>query len=124
MKSLVILIIVALLVALLLLKTIGRISAGEAREHLKNGALVIDVRSPAEFASGHLANAANFPLGDIETTLPVREPDKNRVLLLHCQSGTRSAIAAGKLKGVGYTRVFNLGSLTRAREIVEMKDEQ
>jgi rhodanese-related sulfurtransferase len=42
---------------------------------LKNGALVIDVRSPAEFNSGHLSVAINLPLDGIETTLPRRVPD-------------------------------------------------
>jgi len=124
MKPLIIFIIAVLLVAFVLLQTIGRISIRDAREHLKDGALVIDVRSPGEFASDHLANAINFPLDEIEATLPARVQDNNRVLLLHCQSATRSAIAAGKLKRIGYTNVFNLGSLARAREIVDMaKDE-
>lgn len=123
-KPLVTLIIVALLVAVLLLKTVGRISDSDARKHLHDGALVIDVRSAAEYASSHLPNAANFPLADIDTTLPARVQDKNRVLLLHCQSGTRSAIAVGKLKRIGYTKVFNLGSLSRAMAIVGKTDDE
>lgn len=124
MKTLIIVIIVALLVAMLLLKTAGRVSVRDARGHLQNGALVIDVRSSSEFASGHLPNAVNFPLADIKTSLPLRVGDKNRILLLHCQSGMRSSIAVEKLKSAGYTRVYNLGSLSRAREIVEMAEKE
>lgn len=101
------------------LKRTGLVSARAAREYLKNGALVIDVRTVGEFNSGHLPNAINIPLDEIETVLPNRVPDKNQVLLLHCQSGMRSGMAKGKLKTLGYTNVFNLGSLARARSIVD-----
>jgi len=99
-------------------KRSSQISTGSAVEHLKNGALLIDVRSPAEFSSGHLPNAINLPLGEIETELPRRVKDKNQVLLLHCQSGMRSGVARSKLKGLGYTSAFNLGSYARAARIV------
>jgi rhodanese-related sulfurtransferase len=86
---------------------------------LKNGALVIDVRSSGEFASGHLPVAINVPLDEIETVLPQRVKDKNQVLLLHCQSGTRSGMAKTKLKRMGYPNVFNLGSYGRAETILK-----
>jgi phage shock protein E len=100
------------------LKRSGLVSVRTAREYLKNGALVIDVRTVGEFNSGHLPNAINIPLDEIEIVLPNRVPDKNQVLLLHCQSGMRSGMAKGKLKTLGYANVFNLGSLARARSIV------
>jgi len=61
----------------------------------------------------------NLPLDDIENALPSRIRDKNQVLLLHCQSGMRSAMTVKKLKGLGYTHVFNLGSYGRAARIVK-----
>ena len=112
-------IILAIVVILYLIwKRAGQISSGSAMEHLKNGALLIDVRSLAEFNSGHLPNAINLPLSEIETALPRRVKDKNQVLLLHCQSGMRSGVAKAKLKGLGYTSAFNLGSYGRAARIV------
>jgi phage shock protein E len=114
-----ILIIAAVVVVIFLLKKAGQISARDAQEYLKEGALVIDVRSRDEFSSGHLAVAINIPLDEIEATVPIRVNDKNRLLLLHCQSGMRSAVAVKKLKSLGYTKAFNLGSLSRAKEIVE-----
>jgi phage shock protein E len=81
--------------------------------------LIIDVRSPEEFQSNHLAKAINIPLRDLRDTLPSRVKDKSQVLLLHCLSGGRSGIARHKLKSMGYPKVFNLGSLARARKIVE-----
>jgi phage shock protein E len=115
-KEIVILAIVVILYSIW--KRSSQISTGSAVEHLKNGALLIDVRSPAEFSSGHLPNAINLPLEEIETSLPRRVKDKNQVLLLHCQSGMRSGVARSKLKGLGYTSAFNLGSYARAARIV------
>jgi monofunctional biosynthetic peptidoglycan transglycosylase len=96
----------------------------DARTHLKQGALVIDVRSPREYNSEHLPSAVNIPVDGIETALPVRVPDKNKVLLLHCQSGMRSAVAMKKLKSIGYTHVYNLGSLPQAKAVVDDVDDK
>jgi phage shock protein E len=79
------------------------------------------VRTPEEFSSGHLPNAINLPLYTIEADLPRRVKDKNRVLLLHCQSGMRSSVAKKKLQGLGYANAFNLGSYGRAAQIVSGK---
>ena len=112
------LIIAAVVAVIFMIKKSGRISAKDALEKLKSGALVIDVRSPGEFGSGHLAAAINIPLDEIETALPKRVKDKNQALLLHCASGMRSGMAKSKLNGMGYTNVFNLGAYGRAEEIV------
>jgi phage shock protein E len=113
-------VIVAIIAAVFFfLKRAGQISANDAQEHLKDKAMVIDVRTAGEFSSGHLSTAINIPLDEIEVTLPKLEQDKNQVLLLHCQSGMRSGIAVKKLKALGYTNASNLGSLARAKEIVE-----
>src|ERR1017187_7570233 len=99
-------------------KRATQISTRRAVAYLKDGALVIDVRSSAEFNSGHLPNAINLPVEEIETALPRRVKDKNQVLLLHCQSGMRSGVAKSRLTGLGYANAFNLGSYARATRIV------
>ena len=101
-----------------LLKRRGQISPKDALVHLRNGALVIDVRSPAEFRAGHLPNTINFPVDEIEIALPLRMKDKNQLLLLHCQSGMRSGVAVTKLKSMDYANAFNLGSYRRAAGVV------
>jgi len=103
--------------AMMALKRLGLVSVETARTYLKQGALVVDVRSAEEFRAGHLSNALNIPLDELPGRLPGRVSDKNQVLLLHCLSGTRSGIARRTLKSLGYTNVFNLGSLARARKI-------
>lgn len=114
----IVIIIAAVLAGFYLLKRMSFISEETARQHLANGALVIDVRSTEEFRSCQVPNAINIPLGELREKLPARVKDKNQVLLLHCLSGGRSGLAQQQLRGMGYPNVFNLGSLSRAREIV------
>ena len=106
------------LAVIIALKRLGLVSARVARTYLQQGALVVDVRSPAEFKAGHLPAAVNIPLGELSDSLPQSLSDKNQVLLLHCLSGTRSGIARRRLLNLGYANVFNLGSFHRARKIV------
>ena len=113
-----ILVIAAIVAVIFMMKKSGQISARDAVEKLKAGALVIDVRSAGEFSSGHLAKAMNIPLGEIDTALPQRVKDKSQALLLHCASGMRSGMAKRKLKAMGYTNVFNLGGYGRAETII------
>lgn len=115
-------ILVVIVVAIAFYMTIskaGQISARDAEAYLKNGALVIDVRTPGEFSSGHLTNAVNIPLDEIETAVPQRYKDKSQVLLLHCAGGMRSGMAQKKLNRLGYTNAFNLGSYGRAEKIIK-----
>jgi phage shock protein E len=111
-------VVVVILAVYFALKRSGQIPSKEAQAHLKDGALLIDVRTAGEFASRHLPNAINLPLDEIETSLPRRVKDKNQVILLHCQSGMRSGVARSKLNGLGYANAFNLGSYARAEQIV------
>ena len=89
-----------------------------ARKLLAEGALVVDVRTSDEYASDHLPNVINVPFQLLVDQLPRHVIDKNQAVLLHCQTGPRAAVARQVLKTMGYTRVYNLGSLARARRIV------
>ncbi len=113
------LIVAAVVVVFFWIKRAGQISSKDALAYLKKGALLIDVRSPGEFKAGHLPSVINIPFGEIETLLPRRAKDKNQVLLLHCQSGTRSGAAVKQLKSMGYVNAFNLGSYGRAKSILQ-----
>ena len=101
------------------LKRMSWISSARARSCLEEGAVVVDVRTPAEFRTRHLPEALNIPLDSLLDAAPRQIPDKQRPILLHCLSGTRSGIARSKLKALGYQSVFNLGSLGRAQRIVQ-----
>ncbi len=104
-------------IAIFALRRTSFVPLEKARQLLREGAVVIDVRTAEEFRSGHLPGAINIPLGDLNE-LPRQVPDKNRILLLHCLSGTRSGIARQKLKSMGYPNSYNLGSYGRAEGIV------
>ena len=71
------------------------------------GAVFVDVRSPAEFASGNRPGSLNIPLDDIAGG--AKKLDKARTIVLCCASGARSGIAAGILKGMGFKNVINAG---------------
>jgi phage shock protein E len=111
-------IVLVLTILYVLYKRSGQIPVKVADEHVKNGALVIDVRSSREFESGHLAQAMNMPLDEIETHALSQIKNKRQVLLLHCQSGIRSRMAVKRLEKIGYQNVYNMGSYTRAFRIV------
>lgn len=70
-------------------------------------ASVIDVRSQAEWESGHLPGTPNIPLGVLAERMGELPADK--AVVVHCQSGARSAIAASVLEANGRTDVLNLG---------------
>jgi phage shock protein E len=108
----------AMLAVLPVLKGLALVSSQAARTYLKQGSLVVDVRSVEEFKASHLPSAVNMPLRHLPEEALRCLPNKNQRLLLHCLSGTRSEIAKRMLKQQGYSQVFNLGSYGRARRIV------
>ena len=70
-------------------------------------ALLIDVREPGEYASGHIPGAVNVPLSTIDRAdLPTDRP-----LFLYCLRGSRSARAAGILRRRGYGQVRSIGGI-------------
>jgi len=75
---------------------------------LEEGAQVVDVRSPAEFFAGHARGSVNIPLQDVEQGAKALDPGK--WVIVCCASGTRSALAGRKLRGLGFGRVLNAGS--------------
>lgn len=82
-----------------------------ARELLGRGALILDVRSPAEFASGHVEGAVNIPVDVLSSRLSQVGPT-TRPVVLYCRSGARSASAASMLRQAGYTEVADVGAMS------------
>lgn len=115
------LVVLVLAIAYMYMKRSSQVSSKEAAELLRNGALVIDVRSVNEFESGHILQAYNIPLDRIEMLAPTVVKEKKKVLLLHCSTGVRSNLAKRKLEELGYQNVFNLGSYERAEKIVTQR---
>ncbi|MBL9137838.1 MAG: rhodanese-like domain-containing protein [Verrucomicrobiales bacterium] len=118
MQWIVIVLLLLILAVILVLKRTGLIAVADAITHLKNGAVVADVRTRREFESEHLAGAIHLPLGDLKTTPREAMPDPDKVLLLYCYSGGRSGMAVRILAPKRRAPVFNLGSYERAARIL------
>jgi phage shock protein E len=119
MEWVLIAIVAAVVMGLALFKRMTFVSQEKGEELVRQGALVVDVRTPGEFQSSHISGAVNIPLGDLSSEAPQQLPDKDRPILVHCLSGSRSSIAMKKLHGLGYNSVHNLGSYGRADKIVK-----
>lgn len=90
----------------------GSISGAQARELVSRGALLVDVRSPEEFDTGHIEGAINIPVGELPQRL-TELGDKDEPIVLYCRSGARSARALSLLQRQGFTAVSNLGAMSR-----------
>ena len=77
----------------------------------ESGYLILDVRTPEEYAERHIPGAVNLPNETIGTEVPPQLPDKEQLLLVYCRSGNRSKQAAGKLAALGYTNVVEFGGI-------------
>ncbi len=75
----------------------------------RENALVLDVRDAAEFAAGHITNARNIPLADLESRVGELAKFKNKPVVLVCQSGSRSNKAIATLAKAGFEKAQNLG---------------
>ena len=84
-------------------------SVGEIREAIDSGATVIDVRTPDEFAAGHLEGAVNIPYDEIATRIGSVQPDRKAPIKLYCGIGVRAQMAKFSLEAQGYERVSNEG---------------
>jgi len=97
---------------------INEITADEVGVFLENHetVLLIDVREPAEYAKGHIPGALLVPRGILEEAADAhskrRVPElcaaQNQVVVLYCESGGRSALAADVLQQMGFTQVLSL----------------
>ena len=73
--------------------------------------IILDVRTPEEFADKHIPNAINIPNEVIGTEEIAELPDKNQLILVYCRSGNRSKQASEKLVALGYTNVYEFGGI-------------
>jgi phage shock protein E len=74
----------------------------------------VDVRTPGEFAEGHVEGATNIPYTEIVERVGEVTSDKKATLYLYCRSGRRSGIARDALRRAGYENVINIGGLQEA----------
>ncbi len=90
-----------------------------ARAAIAKGAIVIDVRTPEEYATDHLPQATNIPVQELGARLDEVERttggDRSKSIVVYCAAGSRAAKARTLLEGAGYTNVINGGGLDDLR---------
>ena len=78
---------------------------------VNDGHVIVDVRRADEYAAGHIPGAILIPNESIGTEKPEQLPDKDQIILIYCRSGNRSKQAAQKLADMGYTNIYEFGSI-------------
>ena len=81
----------------------------EARQLVADGAHLVDVRTPPEYARGALPGAVNVPLQNL--LVGIQQLEKDKPIILYCASGLRSQQAAQALSIFGHSSVHDLGGL-------------
>ncbi len=85
--------------------------AKEIFEQKKGDYIILDVRRPDEFESGHIPGAINVPNEEIANSEIPELPNKEQTIYVYCRSGRRSKEAAEKLVKIGYTNVIEFGGI-------------
>lgn len=80
----------------------------DVKNLVKNGAIILDVRSKEEFNSGHIKGAVNIPLDTLASSVS-KLGNKDKNIITCCMSGGRSSMAKSILHGAGYNNVHNGG---------------
>ena len=84
------------------------IDVKQAQSMNKQGALLLDVREPAEYAEVHASNTKLIPLGQLGSRLQEIAVHKDQPIVVMCRSGRRSARAVSMLQEAGFTKVSNM----------------
>ena len=85
---------------------VAQINPDDAHQRQTAGAVIVDVREPNEWKSGHIPGAVHIPIGQLG--MHVGRFDKSQEMIVVCRSGNRSAAAVGALAQAGYEQVSNL----------------
>ncbi len=90
-----------------------QISMNDAIEMMKEEQdyIILDVRTPEEYAEKHIPNAINVPNETIGEDVIPELPDEEQLILVYCRSGNRSKQASDKLVSLGYTNVYEFGGI-------------
>lgn len=88
----------------------GRIHGKQAQALIKQGAFLLDVRTPSEFASGHIEGAINIPVQALAQRFTELPQDK--AIIVYCRSGRRSASATQMIHEAKFASVYDLGPMS------------
>jgi len=79
-----------------------------ARMEASDAPLVLDVRSPKEFAAGHIPGAVNLPYDQVEERIDELGPSRDRQVVVYCERGPRAFRALGTLEDAGFADLRHL----------------
>jgi rhodanese-related sulfurtransferase len=94
----------------------GGTDTNQLKEIIGNGAFLVDVRTPGEFASGHVKGSVNIPLDAIQNNLKAFKGKDN--IVVFCLSGGRSSQAKTILERNGIQNVINGGTWQQVRQLI------
>lgn len=86
------------------------------KQRMSNKTLLVDVRTPEEFADGHLTGAINSDYRGGDFAEEIKTWKKNKVYYLYCATGNRSGKAAELMKAAGFQHIYNIGGYQTLRE--------
>lgn len=92
----------------LIKKLLGLGPTTDYAQLLKDGAIIVDVRTSGEYASGHIKGSINIPVNQLRAGMS-KLTDKQKPIITCCASGMRSATAKSILSSAGYEKVYNGG---------------
>jgi len=84
---------------------------GKNRLDTDKNIILIDVRTPDEYAQVHIPNSKSLPLNKLESGISKIAKDKESEIIVYCLSGARAASACSQLSTMGYTNVSNMGGI-------------
>ena len=91
---------------------VPQIDATELKKVLdaKTDVVLLDVRTPQEFAKGNIAGSINLPVDEVQNKVEKLLPDKNKIIYAYCLSGSRSVHAVDAMVKFGYKKVYDIKS--------------
>ena len=85
------------------------VDGAAAKKLVQGGARLVDVRTPEEYAAGHIEGAVNVPVDTVEAH---DLGEKDQPIVVYCASGRRSARAAAALRAKGFVKLYDLGPMS------------
>jgi phage shock protein E len=82
--------------------------------------ILIDVRTPEEFAEGYVRGAVNIDVSNPNFEAQIASLDKNAAYNIYCRSGNRSAVAVDIMRNAGFTNVVDLGAVEEAAQALSL----
>lgn len=95
----------------------GNNNTADLKSLINEGAFLVDVRTPGEFADGHVKGSVNIPLDNITKEIAKFKDKKN--IIVFCRSGNRSGMAKSLLEQQGFTNVVNGGTWQHVAQFVQ-----